>query len=134
MMRIGRLGLPRWATAMMVTGAAVVSLLSPPASAVVLGFQSIDTPSLAVFNGRLFMAYTGTDSNQRLNYAVSSDGVTFSQVTDGANRSAGGPAIAAFNGKMYVAFPGGDHKLNIASSTDGQHYSGQYQVNWFTNF
>jgi hypothetical protein len=35
---------------------------------------------------------------------------------------------------MYVAFTGTDHKINIASSTDGQHYSGQYvpNSNWFS--
>jgi len=88
---------------------------------------------LTVFNGRLFMAYTGTDSNHRLNYAVSSDGTTFTQVSDGANRAASGPAIAAFGTKTYVAFTGiNDHRINIYSSTDGQHYSGQYvpNANW----
>src|SRR5689334_15450165 len=80
-------------------------VFSQSASAVVLSYASIDTPSLAVFNGQLFMAYSGTDSNHRLNYAVSSDGQIFTQVTDGNNRTAGGPSIAVFNGKMYVAFP-----------------------------
>jgi len=108
----------------------LTSTMSLPASAVVLSYQSIDSPSLAVFNGRLFMAYAGTDSNHRLNYAVSSDGLIFTQITDGNNRAGGGPAIAPFNGKMYVTFPGiNDHRINIASSTDGQHYSGQFTIN-----
>jgi hypothetical protein len=136
-MRIERSG-PRWATAAIVSGGiALVASFSQPALAAVLSYQSIDTPSLAVFNGKLFMAYTGTDSNQRLNYAVTWDGTNWSQVTDTNNRSGGGPAIAVFNGKMYVAFPGiNDHRINIASSTDGQHYSSQYVINsgWVTNW
>jgi hypothetical protein len=105
-------------------GAAAV--ISQTASALSLSYQSIDTPALTVFNGQVVMAYTGTDSNHRLNYAVSSDGVTFTQVADNANRAASGPAIAAFGAKTYAAFTGiNDHKINIYSSTDGQHYSGQ---------
>ncbi len=84
---------------------------------------------------QLFMAFAGTDGNHRLNYAVTSDGVNWSLAIDGSNRSGGGPAIAAFNGKMFVAFPGiNDHRINIASSTDGQHFTNQYVINsnWFT--
>ncbi len=129
-MSIGRT-FSRRVAAVIVTGClAALSALSQPASAVVLSYTSIDTPSLAVFNGRLFMAYAGTDGNHRLNYAVSSDGLTFSQVTDPNNRAGGGPAITVFNGTMYVVFPGiNDHAINIASSTDGQHYSGQFVIN-----
>jgi hypothetical protein len=127
---------PGWATAAIVAGGIVaLTSFSQSASAATLSYQSIDTPSLAVFNGNLFMAYAGNDSNHRLNYAVTSDGVNWSQVTDGSNRSGGGPAIAVFNGKMFVAFPGiNDHEINIASSTDGQHFSNQYVINsnWFT--
>ena len=134
-MCIGR-PVSRWATATIVSGGmALLASLSQSTSAAVLSYESIDTPSLAVFDGKLFMAYAGTDKNQRLNYAVTSDGVNWSQVTDGSNRSGGGPAIAVFNGKMFVAFPGiNDHRINIASSTDGQHYSNQYVINsnWFT--
>jgi hypothetical protein len=116
------------------TGCVALSALSQPAAAVVLSYMAIDSPALAVFNGQLFLAYAGIDSNHRLNYAVSSDGVSFTQVTDGSNRATNGPALAVFNSKMYVAFTGADHKINIASSTDGQHYSGQYvpNSNWFS--
>src|SRR3569833_115721 len=102
------------------------SIVRQTSSAVSLSFQSTDTPALTVFNGQVVMAYTGTDSNHRLIYAVSSDGVTFTQVSDPNNRAASGPGIAAFAGKTYAAFTGiNDHRINIYSSTDGQHYSGQ---------
>ncbi len=127
---------PRWATAAIVSGGlALLASFSQSATAEVLDFRSIDTPSLAVFNGQLFMAFAGTDSNHRLNYAVTSDGINWSLASDGNNRSGGGPAIAVFNNQMFVAFPGiSDHKINIASSTDGQHFSNQFvpNGNWFT--
>src|SRR4051812_21277272 len=47
------------------------SIVSRGASAVSLSYQSTDTPALTVFNGQVVMAYTGTDSNHRLNYAIS---------------------------------------------------------------
>jgi hypothetical protein len=112
---------------------AAVPAISQTASAVSLSYQSVDTPALTVFNGQVVMAYTGTDSNHRLNYAVSNDGVTFTQVSDGSNRAASGPGIATFGAKTYAAFTGiNDHRINIYSSTDGQHYSGQSvpNANW----
>jgi hypothetical protein len=102
------------------------SIVSQGASAVSLSYQSTDTPALTVFNGQVVMAYTGTDSNHRLNYAISSDGVTFTQVSDPNNRAASGPGITTFGGKTYAAFTGiNDHRINIYSSTDGLHYSNQ---------
>jgi len=116
------------AAAMLIAGA-----LSHPASAISLSYQSVDTPSFAVFNGRLFMAYSGTDSSHHLNYAVSSDGLTYTQVSDG-NRSGTGPAIAAWNGQMYSVWTGtSDKRINIASSTDGQHFSGQHLLSTWTS-
>jgi len=108
---------------------------SQAASAVSLSYQSIDTPALTVFNGQIIMAYAGTDSNHRLNYAASSDGVNFTQATDTNNRTGSGPGIAAFNGKTYAAFAGiNDKKINIYSSTDGLHYTNQTvpNGNWNT--
>ena len=95
-----------------------------------LDFRSNDSPSFAVFNNQLFMAFSGTDSNHRLNYAVSSDGLTYTGVSDQTNVAGSGPAIAAFNKKMYVAFPYQDNReIAIASSDDGLHYSGQHIIN-----
>ena len=132
-MHMGRSG-PRWAAAIVSGGLALAASLSQSASAATLDFRSVDTPSLAVFNGQLFMAFTGTGS-QYLNYAVTSDGVNWSVISDQSNRSYAGMAIAPFNGKMYVAWTGiNNHEIAIASSTDGLHYSGVYTINsnWYS--
>ena len=54
------------AAAIVSGGIALATSFSQSASAASLPYESIDTPSLAVFNGQLFMAYSGTDSNHRL--------------------------------------------------------------------
>lgn len=122
-----RLGIALLATGSM----ALLAAQTRTADAVVLSYESIDTPSFAVFNGKLYMAYTGTDSNQRLNYASTADGVNWSQVTDNNNRAGGGPAIAVFNGVLYSAFPGiNDHAINIYSSTNGTTWGNQYVASY----
>src|SRR5262249_43730109 len=65
-------------------------------------FRSIAGPSVVVFNGQLYMAFTGTDGNRTLNIARSSDGLSWPTVVQfGSNHSFDAPAIAAFNGKLY---------------------------------
>ena len=90
-----------------------------------------NVPSLAVFNGKLFMAWTGTDSNHSINVAESYDGLHFGSPVVFLNNSSvwyAAPAIAAFNGKLYLTWTGYWAHINIASSTDGLHFSHQSLV------
>src|SRR6516165_2583249 len=52
------------------------------------------TPAATVFNGRLYLAWTGTDG--RLNVISSADGVHFAKTVTLADTSRTGPALAAF--------------------------------------
>jgi hypothetical protein len=95
------------------------------------GQTSTEGPALAVFNGNLFMAWTGTDGNHSINVAKSSDGLHFGPPVVFPNNSSvwyAAPAITAFKGKMYLTWTGYQAHINIASSTDGLHYSNQSLV------
>jgi hypothetical protein len=74
------------------------------------------SPALAVFNGRAYMAWTGTDG--QLNVVSTADGVHIEKVTL-ADTSRTGPALAAFNGRLYLGWTGLDGRLNVESSADG---------------
>jgi hypothetical protein len=88
-------------------------------------------PALAAFNGALYVAWTGTDSNHHINIASSTDGVHFgNQVTPFAsegNNTGFAPALAVFHGRLYVGWTGTDsnHHINVASSADGIHFGNQ---------
>lgn len=88
-------------------------------------------PALASFNGRLYLAWTGTDSGHTLNVASSTDGVHFGSPAlpfrgDGRN-SDSAPALAAGGTpeKLFLAWTGTDtqHHINVAASTDGASFS-----------
>ena len=76
-------------------------------------------PSLAVFNGNLYVSWRGS-TNNRLNVARYNPGdpthlagkVTLRETSFNA------PSIAAFNGRLYLSWQGGDGRLNIISSAD----------------
>ncbi len=80
-------------------------------------------PAIAQFNGKTFLAFTGT--NGFLNVESSSDGVHFgNKVTlpDNSSSTQISPALAAFDGRLYIAWTGGFNELNIESSSDGVHF------------
>ncbi len=88
--------------------------------------SSPDGPAMTVFNGRLYYAWRGTDSNHTLNIASSADGNTFTAtIQPGDNSSVNAPALATRNGQLYMAWVGTDpsHLLNLAWSSDGVHFS-----------
>lgn len=91
-----------------------------------LGEYSRHAPALAVFNNRLYIAWTGTDKYVLLNVKSSQDGETFLPKDKATLRedSAYGPALAVFNNRLYLAWTGVDaqHSLNIISSADGLHF------------
>lgn len=108
-----------------VTHSAVLSALIATAaapgtaSAVTLDKVTDSTPALAVFNGKLFLAFKGTDG--RLSVASSTDGLTFGTSTVLNNYSASGPGLAAFDGSLYIAWAdtNSGNKINYMNSTDG---------------
>ena len=70
-------------------------------------------PTLAVFNGLLYLAFTGLDNNLRL--CTSSNGVDFSTPSAiGTCTSQAGPALAVASGALYLAYAS-----NTASSNGG---------------
>ena len=116
-----------------------VSMAAQPACAVVLNDTAIGSPALAVFNGNLYLAWTGTDSNNTLNIArLDASGTSIvTQKTVGSNRSFTGPALAAYSGNLYLAWTGSvgsGENLNIAVSSDGLDFTGHKLVGSNTSF
>jgi hypothetical protein len=85
--------------------------------------SSIGQPALAEFNGRLFIAWTGTDGAGLLNVMSSADGVRWDPTTKRTlhESSMAGPALAAHAGRLFMAWTGkdGNGTLSLMSSTDG---------------
>jgi hypothetical protein len=90
-------------------------------------------PSLAVFNGRLYVAFIANDSGQNVLICSTQDGKTWGTenstggTTPGTNTdihqaSGFAPSLAVFNGRLYVAFIANDSGQNvlICSTQDGK--------------
>jgi hypothetical protein len=80
-----------------------------------------DGPALTVSHGLLDIAWTGTDPQHKVNFALSTDGKNFGS----ANQIRGafspyGPALATgSNGDFYVAWTGTDGRLNVVDGLTG---------------
>jgi hypothetical protein len=91
------------------------------------GFTS---PSLAAFDGRLYLAYTGTDA--RLNIESSADGLKFGSKVTLNQISGAAPALTveepAIKGRPACLVIGWtdyySSKLNCMTSTNGQQFGG----------
>ncbi|HLJ00808.1 MAG TPA: hypothetical protein VKT76_13905 [Bradyrhizobium sp.] len=89
-----------------------------------------DSPAMAVFNGRLYVAFRSKDNTLYVSAVkVGADGYYNRIDTDNANGINGiklqnNPAMAAFNGKLYIAFKANDesNKLYVTSSDDGMNF------------
>jgi hypothetical protein len=79
------------------------------------------TPAATVFNGRLYLAWTGADGH--LNVISSADGVKFTNKVTLGDTSNVGPTLAGFNGRLYLGWTGLDGHLNVESSADGMSFS-----------
>jgi hypothetical protein len=80
-----------------------------------------DGPALTASHGRLDIAWTGTDSQHKVNYALSADGKNFGSANQirGAT-SPYGPALATgSNGDFYVAWTGMDRFLYVVDGQTG---------------
>ena len=93
------------------------------------GFQrSFDAPAMAFFNGKLYLAWTGTvGSGSNINVASSIDGHNFTNVIPSIqhNTSAHGISMYANNGRLYLAYVPADgfNSTIVISSTDGVNWS-----------
>jgi hypothetical protein len=69
-----------------------------------------EKPAMALYNGKLFLAYKGKDSNDL--WYNTCDGQSPWLATDleisqnGRSQTDAGPALAAYNGKLYLAYKG----------------------------
>ena len=92
------------------------------------GDTGVAAPALASHDGKLFMAWTGTDSEGNLNIMPSIDGGKTFQLankhfvltSDGREKSIAAPALISYRGLLVIAWTGTDGRgtLNIATSAD----------------
>lgn len=90
------------------------------------------TPSLAYFNGRLYVAFitddedsaTGVPSN-RIFLSSTSDGVSWSVATVSGLHSPSAPSLAVWNNHLHIAFIANDgtNEVLVYSSPDGKTWS-----------
>ncbi|MBL8510145.1 MAG: exo-alpha-sialidase [Betaproteobacteria bacterium] len=91
------------------------------------------SPALAAFNGRLYLAYQGANSDN-LYICSSSDGVNFGDQTEitkqNSAETTSQPALAAFNGRLYLAYRGTGLSTNlyVCSSSNGTDWGSQTNV------
>lgn len=91
-----------------------------------LGETSEHGPAICEFNGRLYIAWTGTHEGAHLNVTSTPDGSSFSpvdKVTLKDAASAFGPALTAFNNRLYLAWVSQDkQQIFIRSSANGTQF------------
>ncbi len=76
--------------------------------------ESDNPPALASHNGRVFIAWTGTDEKINLMFS-DDDGISFKGKIRLNETSDFSPALASHNGRLYIAWTGeGDGELNVA--------------------
>ncbi len=82
------------------------------------------TPALATFDGRLYIAWRGTNSAHELNVESSTNGVNWGDKVTLPESSIAGPALASVDGRLYISWTGTDpaHELNVESSADGVNF------------
>jgi hypothetical protein len=85
------------------------------------------SPALAVFNGRLYLAWSDLHGN--LNVISSPDGVHFGNKITLGDTSPAGPALAAVNRRLYLAWTGTDGHLNFESTTNGMTFGNKLILN-----
>lgn len=92
-------------------------------SKVVLPETSEAGPVMKGFNGRTYIAWTGS-GNLLLNVMSSNDGFNFTNKVTLPETAIGGVALAWFGNRLYIAWTGTDseHHLNIMSSYDGMNF------------
>lgn len=85
------------------------------------------SPSMAVFNGEIYIAYQANDGSHNTMITTSSDGVNFSTPVRYSflqTHSATGPVIITWNGKLWLAYTGVDGYVYLGSSSNGINFYG----------
>jgi len=79
------------------------------------------TPSLAVLNNTLYVAFQANDAGHELWIGQSTDGVNFSVAEDSNDQTGSAPSLTEFNGSLYLGFISNDTRntLYVASSATG---------------
>jgi len=85
------------------------------------------SPALTVFQGRLYIAWTGRDDKRSLNVISSADGKQFDQKVTLPATSDGAPALAVFRDKIYISWMdrSSTHSLNLMASENGKTFGNQ---------
>lgn len=84
-------------------------------------------PSMAVFNGKIYIAYQANDGSHNTMITTSSDGVSFSSPVRYSylqTLSATGPALTVGGGFLWLAFTGEDGYVYLTASHDGYNFPG----------
>jgi hypothetical protein len=85
------------------------------------------SPSMAVFNNEIYIAYQANDGSHNTMITTSSDGVNFSTPVRYSylqTHSATGPVITNWNGLLWLAYTGVDGYVYLASSSNGIDFFG----------
>lgn len=98
--------------------------LPVPGTWVALGngnYHTVATPSAAVFDGNVYLAWTANNASRNIIVAKSCNGLDFSTyVVSNFTTNNSGPGLAAKGNHLYMAWAGaGNHKVFTAFSTNG---------------
>ena len=86
-------------------------------------------PSLAVFNGNLYVAWRGTDNRLNVGRYNPADPSHLANKVTLSERSNNVPSIAAFSGRFYLSWRGTDGRLNLVSSADASTFGSKITYN-----
>ena len=84
--------------------------------------RALQLRAVAVFDGRLYLAWTGNNKAHDVNVASSSNGVNFGNMFTLPESSIDGPALTTFDGRLDIAWTGTNHQLNVESSSNGVNF------------
>ncbi|CAN7176325.1 hypothetical protein LJR230_000297 [Trinickia sp. LjRoot230] len=87
------------------------------------GVSTSQSPALAVYNKKLFLIYTASDSTNYIHYKHTADGTTWKApegvVQDSATKlyasTTRAPAVTTFDGKLWVVYVDGSNHLSFAT-------------------
>ena len=90
--------------------------------------HTVSTPATAVFDGKLYLAWTGNNESHSIIVSSSCNGLDFgTNVVTNFTTNIAGPGLAEFGGNLWLAWANaGNHQIEIASSTDGLIFGAPY--------
>ena len=102
---------------------------------VILGDTTVGQPGFAEFQGQLYLAWAGTNSNHTINVMSSGDGLNYGNKVTLSNFTSPngyGPSLSAVPGcgTLNLSYVGGGHNVNVSHSYNGINWSGQTPLSW----